>query len=448
MSSAKKSCFRKHFVTIVLHGTDTWAPIITQQYNDGIFSAFIQARWIKGTNRVFAYALGFNRISTPPAINIYIEFENVIDSAEVKLQWGDRKYETRQGSACDINKILKLVGVIENVRPGGPLGPLVERAHSEKIEAIARVPLTVMCTDCGRAHAGVCGNKWCTSTLGGCNDVPGCLPKNMLACLSCSTPFCSRKCAENHFCGLDAVNPDMPLLTVVVTKVSKQPFTLPPNVRDDFRDYQFGVALEEVRTHVHIRPFELNAMAARILERVGQYATFVLTEEGTPGLKFALALRGTYKKVEVLPDTEQLSRELDISYNQTQRQNETLQQFMFTNKMKEDRSDLNGETGMQNGSIPLSREDCFKLFDCIAEHADDDAENPALCIKMTAFLTNGLAGLLQRQFKMAPSIPEWGKTARERVGLVFMHMFMRPEHRKYQRIHEIACHLLNLYGRA
>lgn len=440
---------RKHVFEITLHILDTWAPIITSEYNDAVLSPLIQEYWQSATNRVCAYILGFDRTSTPPSIKVYVEFEHPVKSSDLKLQWGDRIFACRKGSASDVNKISKLVGIVENIRPTGPLGPLVSTARRDRAEAFARVPIAIMCRECGKAHASACGNKWCKSDVNGCSLCPGTMPKDMFACLSCSTTFCSKKCSADHFCGMNATNIMLPLLTVVVTKISKTPFVeSPPNIREMFPRHQFGVALEEVRTHVHIRPNELEAMASRLCDKVGQYATFVLSEEGTPGLKFAFAARGTYKSVEPLMTTENLSNELDAVYAETQETNNNFKMFMLTNELKELRADLNKTTGPQNGSVPFSQADVTFLFDAVKTHADDDPSNSALCVKITSLFTNRLASLLQHQFSLAPDIPAWGQTARERVGLVFMHVFMRPEHRKYQRLHAASCHLLKMYGRA
>jgi len=173
-----------------------------------------------------------------------------------------------------------------------------------------------------------------------------------------------------------------------------------------------------------------------------------LTQENTPGIKFAFAARGTYKSAVPLMSTAELEHELDAVYTETQNTNKTFKEFMLLNELKEIRLDLANVSKPQDGSVPLGKADLAMLMDAAKTHVDDDPGNPALCVEATKLFTNGLADLLQHQFSLAPNIPEWGKTARERVGLVFMHVYMRPEHRKYQRLHAAACHLLALYDRA
>lgn len=445
----KCAMLRRHAVKLTLHIADTWVPTITSEYNEAVLSPLIQRHWQNGTNRVYSYVVGFDRTTTPPSLQVYVEFEKAVDPVCLNLQWGDRVYEHRKGCAADVVAILKLDGTIENVRPSGPLGPLVSTARRDRAEAFARVPLAITCTDCGRGHASGCGGKWCNSKLGGCTNQPGTLPQDMFACLSCSTTFCSKKCSRDHFCGMNATNFMLPLLTVVVVKMSKKPFAeSPPNICGMFPHHQFGVAIEETRTNVHIQSHELEAMAARLCDKVGQYATFVLTQANTPGLTFAFAARGTYKSAVPLMTTAELEQELDAVYAETQETNAAFKTFMLLNDLKETRLDLANVAGPQDGSVPLGIADVAMLMDAAKAHVDDDPGNPALCVKATGLFTNGLADLLQHQFSLAPNTPGWGKTARERVGLVFMHVYMRPEHRKYQRLHAAVCHLLGMYDRA
>ena len=420
--------------------------MLSANYNSEVLAPLVRGQWLT-SNKVSVHAGGFDRTTMPPSIKVYVEYNSprplMDDDGVSALAWGTRKCTARAGTAADINTILKLAGVVENVSPCGPLGPLVATAHRDAAEAAASVFLAADGPQLRCAHAR------CRTTMRS--------PEDGHACLSCSTLYCSRRCTQGHFCGIDSVTPLQPLMTAVVVRRSSAP-PAGLDIPRTFPDFQFGVALEEGRQLVHVADADVEAMAARVCSKVGVYATFVVSTEvnGKPVVSFALAARGTYKASRPVPSAAAVVADLAMVAAETKEATARFEAAEFARTLQLARADLerfSGGGGAERPSAgpagtPLSMGDVHGLLAAADRHAADAVDDPAFLIAATAAFEAGLAALLRHQFSIAPHTPAWGTTAVERVGLVFMDVYLQPEHRGYERLHSAACHLLGQICRA
>ena len=441
-----ESMFRRQYATIDAHLSDSWTPTLSATYNSEVLTLLVRGQW-PTSNKVSVHAAGFDRTTTPPSIKVYVEYESprpLMDDGGVSaLAWGTRKCTTRAGTAADINTILKLAGVVENVSPCGPLGPLIATAHRDATEAAASVFLAAGGPQLRCAHAR------CRTPMRS--------PEDGHACLSCSTLYCSRRCTQGHFCGIDSATLLQPLMTAVVVRRSPTPlaFTDIPRL---FPDFQFGVALEEGGQLVHVGDADVDPMAARVCGNVGMYATFVVSAEvnGKPVISFALAARGTYKTSRPVPSAAAVVADLATVAAETKETAARFKVAEFARTLQLARADLERFSGGDGANrlsagpagTPLSMGAVHSLMAAVDRHAADAVDDPAFLIAATAAFEAGLAALLRHQFSLAPHTPAWGTTAVERVGLVFMDVYLQPEHRGYERLHSAACHLLGQICRA
>ena len=436
--------FRRQYATIDAHLSDSWTPELSATYNSEVLTSLVRGQW-PTSNKVSVHAAGFDRHTTPPSLKVYVEYESprplMDDDGVSALAWGTRKCTARAGTAADINTVLKLAGVVENASPCGPLGPLVATAHRDAAEAAASVFLAA---DGPQLR---CAHKWCRTPMQS--------PADGHACLSCSTLYCSRRCTQGHFCGIDSATLLQPLMTAVVVRRSSAP-PAGLDIPNTFPDFQFGVALEEGRQLVHVADADVEAMAARVCSKVGMYATFVVSAEanGKPVVSFALAARGTYKASRPVPSAAAVVADLATVAAETREATARFEAAEFARTLQLARADLNqfpdGADRLSAGpaGTPLSMGDVHSLMAAADRHAADAVGDPAFLIAATAAFEAGLAALLRHQFSLAPHTPAWGTTAVERVGLVFMHVYLQPEHRGYERLHSAACHLLGQVDRA
>ena len=438
--------FRRQYATIDAHLSDPWTQSFSAEYSFEVLTPLIHRQW-PTSNKVSVHAVGFDRHTMPPSLNVYVEHESPRplrdDEGVSALAWGTRKCTVRAGTAADINTILKLAGVVENASPCGPLGPLVATAHRDAAEAAASVFLAA---DGPQLR---CTHKWCRTPMQS--------PADGHACLSCSTLYCSRRCTQGHFCGIDSATLLQPLMTAVVVRRSPTPlaFTDIPRL---FPDFQFGVALKEGRQLVHVADADVDPMAARVCGNVGMYATFVVSAEvnGKPVVSFALAARGTYKTSRPVPTATAVVADLAMVAAETKETAARFKVAEFARTLQLARADLERFSGGDGANrlsagpagTPLSMGDVHSLLAAADRHAADAVGDPAFLIAATAAFEAGLAALLRHQFSIAPKTPAWGATAVERVGLVFMDVYQQPEHRGYERLHSAACHLLGQVDRA
>lgn len=449
MSNPEINFHRKHWITFQVLPTDVWACSIVEVFNTDVLAPIVRNSWSIGDNRVLTYCAGYRRTTQVPSVALYIEFEFPIQATAVAAEWGDRKRNARAGTVYDVKASFQFDGRIQNMSPCGPLGPLISTRQRDRTDAFARVPIAMLCTKCGTAHASPCGGFQCNGDDGACSEVPGAMPPNMLACLSCSTAFCSRRCSENHTCGTAFHGAMLPLNTVIALKRSPAPFhDSPPDVRSMFPSYQFGVVLEEVGKSVRVTAENLEPMAERLCKTLGQYVTFTVCADNKPGITFAFAARATYNRVERLVSTASLSAMLATASSEAVAVATARKQEHLQDALAEVRADLAGVSGPKDGTVPLCYSEVATLYAAISAHAGDDAATPALCVAVTSLFTATLASVVQRQFLLALHTPAWGRTAPERVGIVCKHVFKQPGNRGLKRLFEVSQHLLQSFSRA